>query len=258
MKKTYLIALAIPLLWSATFGNGWIKLTREDYTIFYTRKDQKSIVEYDRFFQKGVNEVTDFFKTPFKDPFSIYVHPTRESLDSTWQKDWAVANFKSKCWMVASGVSEKMDIISPKAWDSLSCEHKYTDTLKTYRLIKHELVHVFHGQRNKSPNFDVVMDIDWLVEGLATYASGQCDKERINEVKKMILKQQYPKNLKEFWRGNVKYGLSGTMMMYIDGKYGRTKLLSLLAYNDLTSVLHELQISEEELIKEWIYFLKHI
>jgi len=232
MKKQsllLLIILIVPIFSSLTIvGEKWISEKQNGYTIFYDSKDKKDILEYKVYFENGKKSVTDFLKNSYSSEFNIYIHPTRASLDSSWQKDWNMPEFKSQCWMVASGIADKLDIISPKKWDSLACEHTYSNTIKTQNLITHELIHVFHGQQNKSPDFSDVDRIDWFVEGLATYASGQCDSIRILEVKKALLDNKIPESLNEFWTGNLKYGLSGTVVMYLDNKYGREKLTSLL------------------------------
>jgi hypothetical protein len=124
--------------------------------------------------------------------------------------------FKSECQMVASGIATKLDVISPKMWDTEACEHYYSDNQKTQRLITHELVHVYHGQWNQSPDFSNVEGIDWFVEGLATYASGQCDEQRIADVKKAITENKVPSSLDNFWTGKNKYGLSGSVVQFID------------------------------------------
>src|SRR6187551_2042138 len=109
-----------------------------------------------------------FFKSPFKNRFQLFIHPNRQSLDSSWQKDWNMPAFKSECWMVASGIATRLDVISPRRWDKEACEHVYAETKKTQLLITHELIHVYHGQLNTSPDFSNVDGIDWFVEGLAT------------------------------------------------------------------------------------------
>jgi hypothetical protein len=63
-------------------------------------------------FDKGINSVNEFFGSGFSKSFDVYVHPSRLSLDSTWQKDWQMPEFKSECWMVASGTHNKLDLIS--------------------------------------------------------------------------------------------------------------------------------------------------
>ncbi len=90
-----------------------------------------NINEDEKLTKNGIVSVTIFFNSPFNKEFDIVIHPNRHSLDSTWQKDWNSPDFKSECWMVGSGVASKLDIISPKIWDTESCEHKYADTAKT-------------------------------------------------------------------------------------------------------------------------------
>jgi hypothetical protein len=106
--------------------------------------------------EKGAQSTEQFFGAPFKKNFGVFVYPTRNDLDSQWQKDWNMPQFKSECWMVASGVAAKLDMISPAVWSKEACEHSYADTVKTQRLITHELVHVYHGQSNASPDFSDV------------------------------------------------------------------------------------------------------
>ena len=167
-------------------------------------------------------------------------------------------DFKSQCWMVASGIADKLDIISPKMWDNLACEHIYSNTIKTQNLITHELIHVFHGQQNKSPDFSDVTGIDWFVEGLATYASGQCDSIRILEVKEALIDNKIPESLDKFWTGNLRYGLSGTVVMYLDNKYGREKLTSLLKYNTIEDLLYSLETTESDIMRGWKKYITEL
>ena len=62
--------------------------------------------------------------------------------------------------MVPSGIGKRVDLISPKTWDTKSCEHHYADKLSTQMLITHELVHVYHRQLNVSSDFIDVDKID--------------------------------------------------------------------------------------------------
>lgn len=256
MKRKYFILFIIVgtfllfVNW-ATVGNNWITVKQKGYSLSYTSIDKKNKKEYNKLFKCGIKEVKRFFNTPFKNDFTVFVHPSRQSLDSTWQKDWNMPTFKSECWMVASGVANKLDIISPKLWSNLSCEHKYIETVQTQQLITHELVHVFHGQLNASPDFSNTDGIDWFVEGLATFASGQCDSSRIAEVKKAIIEKKIPKELDNFWTGNIKYGLAGSIVMFIDEKYGREKLKDLLPMNKKSQIVIALKTTESELLEEW-------
>jgi hypothetical protein len=118
-------------------------------------------------------------------------------------------------------------------------------------LITHELVHIYHGQQNVSADFGDVEGLDWFVEGLATYASGQCDSSRIAEIRKSIADDKIPNNLDNFWTGKMRYGLSGSVVMYIDRKYGRAKLNELLAFNKKAQLLSTLKTTETELLEGW-------
>lgn len=160
--------------------------------------------------------------------------------------------------MVASGVSTKLDVLSPLSWDKEACEHRYADEMKTQQLFAHELVHVFHGQHNPSPDFSNTDRIDWFIEGLATFASGQCDSDRIASVKKALTANETPASLDNFWKGNLKYGLSGSMVMYLDAQYGRNKLKELLGYTTKEEVLNALGTSEADIMTGWSDYLRSL
>lgn len=236
----------------------WTIEKHKGYNLLYTATDKKNKEEYVLLVENGLLSVKNFFNSSYNKQFDVYIHPNRHSLDSSWQKDWNMPDFKSECWMVASGVASKVDMISPRLWDKEACEHTYAETKKTQQLITHELVHVYHGQINVSPDFSDIEGIDWFVEGLATYASGQCDSSRISEIKKAIADNKIPNGLNNFWTGKLKYGLSGSVVMFIDNKYGRAKLIELLAFNKKTDLLSTLKTTESELLDEWKKYIHEL
>lgn len=242
---------AILLLSWRSLPNIWIQENYKDYTIYYNASDKENMQEYNHLINNGIAAVGQFFNDKYVAKFNIYIHPDRNSLDSTWQKDWNMPDFKSDCWMVASGTATQFDLISPKNWITEACEHNYLETEKTQKLITHELFHVYHGQLNVSPDFSKTEGIDWFIEGLATYASGQCDSIRISDVKTAIENNNIPQNLDEFWTGRLRYGLSGTVVMFIDYKYGRTKLKEILFLQNKTNIMLTLNTTETELLREW-------
>lgn len=251
MKPFYFILFILSLISWQIFQKNWTAEKHKGYTLHYTSSDSINKNEYNILIANGIKAVNIFFQSSYKSEFDVFIHPSRQSLDSAWQKDWNMPTFKSECWMVASGVGNKLDILSPLLWDKQSCEHSYLETTKTQQLITHELFHVYHGQLNISPDFSNVEGVDWFVEGLATYASGQCDSLRITEVKKAVAKNAFPKTLDNFWTGKIKYGLSGSVVMYIDYKYGREKLKELLPFNKKSEMLSNLKITEAELLSNW-------
>jgi hypothetical protein len=152
-------------------------------------------------------------------------------------------------------VSNKLDIISPVQWEKESCEHSYSDKTKTQQLVTHELIHVYHGQQNTSPDFSNTERIDWFVEGLAGYASGQLDSSVIATIRELVVKNEIPASLDDFWKGRHRYGLSGTVVLFIDRVYGRAKLKSLLPLNKKEDILSALATSEEQLLADWKKFM---
>jgi hypothetical protein len=66
-----------------------------------------------------------------------------------------------------------------------------------------------------------------------------------------VAEHQVPAGLDDFWKGNDKYGLSGTLVMYIDHQYGRQKLISLLPFTNKAAVLATLGITESTLLAGW-------
>lgn len=249
-KAACFLAATALLGWSAPAGT-WLQKNKGGYSVHYMAPDRNNINGYNKFLHAGVKNVQSFFQQTYPRKFDVYIHPNRHSLDSAWQKDWGMPDFKSECWMVASGIAAKLDIISPAVWTKEACEHNYIEKDKTQQLITHELVHVLHGQLNASPDFSNTEGIDWFVEGLATYASGQCDSSRIANVMKAIKDNKVPESLADFWKGELKYGLSGSVVMFIDAQYGRHKLIELLPFSKESEILKHLNIDEKELLKEW-------
>ena len=260
MKKPLLSVLILysSFIQAQADVKNWIVVQESGYTLHYTTIDSKNKNEYNELIKNGISSIHFFFDMKYKKGFDVFFHPNRKSLDSTWQKDWQMPQFRSECWMVASGIDTKLDVISPKMWDKESCEHIYTETKKTQQLITHELVHVFHGQLNKSPDFSNVEGIDWFVEGLATYASSQLDSTRLTEIKKAIADKNTPNTLDKFWAGKLKYGLAGSIVKYIDYKFGRNKLKELLSLTKKSEMLTTLNISEKELLTNWSAYMQNL
>lgn len=236
----------------------WVTENFAGYNLVYTSADRKNAVEYNNLVECGIISVKTFFSSSYPKNFVVYIHPNRHSLDSSWQKDWNMPGFKSECWMVASGVAGKLDLLSPRLWFKEACEHNYNEKIKTQNLVTHELVHVYHGQLNASPDFSNTEGIDWFVEGLAAYASGQCDSVRITEIRKAVAENNIPPSLDEFWTGKLKYGLSGSVVMYIDSKYGRARLKGLLPFNKKQEILSSLNTTEEDLLKGWRTYIQQL
>ena len=234
----------------------WRVEEHNGYWLHYQEAEPGEISDYRNLIEVGVKAVKEFMDNDFQSSFDVYIHPNRLSIDQTWQQDWNYPHFRSECWMVASGIATKMDLLSPERWADEACEHNSSETEETERLILHELYHVYHGQHNVSPDFSELYGLDWFAEGFATYASGQCDQQRMGEVKKAITDGKVPDALDDFWTGDLRYGFSGSMVMYIDQTYGREMLSELLKFNEKTEVLELIGIAETKLLEEWEDFMR--
>ena len=223
----------------------------DTYRLHYYPIDKFQAEQIKYWLNEGQQTINAFFGKGIEQKFNVHIFSKRDSLDKQWQHDWGMPDFNSQCWMVASGVAHRLDILSPRVWKDEACEHDIEDTLATKRLIIHELVHVFHGQNNPSPTFDNIENIDWFVEGLAVYVSGQLDDGRYNRAKASILKDESPDQLQNIWKGANKYGYAGSITKLVDDKYGRSTFKSLLNMTTATQILKALESSEEELIQEW-------
>jgi hypothetical protein len=250
-------SLTLIFLSALCFASSEWKSKRENsFVINYTNEDESTFSKYSDWIKEGQVGAGKFFNQKFKQEFVVYVHPNRQSLDEQWQKDWQMPTFKSECWMVASGVATKLDLLSPRVWSSQSCEHNEADLVASKRLIVHELVHVFHGQQNASPDFNATEGIDWFAEGLATYASGQLTNEKLKQIQVALIENKIPLDLNKFWTGSMRYGLSGSMVMYIDKEFGRERLKTLLPFAMKTEILKSLGVTEEKLLADWKKFME--
>jgi hypothetical protein len=249
--NNFLLTFQVFLLSSMATSADWIIEKQSGYTYHYTKQDQSYTKDYQNMLNTGMGSVEGFFSKPFPKPFDVFVHPTRQSWDTKFQTAYQMPDFKSECWMVASGDGFQLNMISPATWDTAACEHTYADKVHTQQLLTHELFHVFHGQLNASPDFMEFEGLDWLAEGFATYASGQLTESRLEEVRKLVEENKAPATLDDFWKGKHRYGLSGSVVRFIDKKFGRSALLNLLALRKKSEVLETLQISEHELITAW-------
>ncbi len=250
MKIIWLVLAMLPCMGVAQEAALDASVSGKGFTIHYDRSDS-SASQVKAYVEMGIGEIVKFFGMKFKNPVKVYLFSAREHLDKQWQNAWGMPGFKSQCWMVGSGLAGRLDLLSPSAWKEQACEHNPDDQEEIRRLVFHELTHVLHSDYNRSREFDNINNIDWFVEGLATYASGQLDAERYGDMARYVRQTGGPEQLSEFWKGQHKYGLSGSIVSFIDKSYGRVLLSGLLEYNDVKDILSSLKLTEKELIKAW-------
>ncbi len=261
-QRIILPVLGILLLrapWARTEAMGdpevWFSLPSVTVGVYYTGRDSSLATGMRSAATAAHLAVGSFFGHPFTSRFDIFVFPDRQSLDRQWQRAWGDPAFRSECWMVAGGVADRLYILSPRAWKTESCEHDPADSLGFQHLLTHEVVHVFHGQHNPRPTFDGLDSLSWFIEGVATYASGQLDPRRLAETRSLVREGKAPESLGAFWTGRARYGMAGSMALYIDKTYGRPVLYQLLAFKEQAGMLNLLGTSEESLLASWRTFI---
>lgn len=199
--------------------------------------------------QDGKKKVERFFDSPFKTAFEVEVFPDRAAFDNYMRKRWKIP--KTEPWMVASGVADRMVILSTRVWKTQAAEHNPNDAAHVRDLIAHELVHVYHGQHNPRPDFDGMDDCGWFVEGLAVLVSGQLERSHRTAAREAIKAGKAPTRLADAWSGRYRYGVSGSMVEFVDKRYGRDVLKKLLAVVTNAEALKLLNTTEGEFIAAW-------
>lgn len=254
----WILFLQLSFLRAAATGNQWILKETGRYNLHYTLIDKNTAIEIESYLEAGFKSVSAFFKKPFKNKIDVYIFPDRQSLDEQWKINFKDTSFVSQCWMVGSGCAARLDLISPNVWSSEACEHNGNDKKEVKEIIVHELTHVFHSQYGNNNDFEGMDEMGWLVEGVATYLSGQLTEERLTNVKKLMEAGKQPLKLSMIWNGKHKYGLAGSIIQYIDQSYGRKKLTALLFCTKQQATLELLKTNEEALLSEWKKFILKI
>jgi hypothetical protein len=193
--------------------------------------------------------IEEFFGEPFPLSFEVDVPADRSSFDAAFPAEWGIA--PTQCWMVAYGVAQRLEVLSPRVWREQACEHDPADIAHVHTLLAHELVHVFHGQHNESGDFSGVEGLDWFVEGLAVYASGQLEQTHIAPASEAIARGVEPKDLASAWSGKYRYGVCGSLVRHLDERVGRAVLVQMLSAKTSAELLALAGVSEEELLRNW-------
>ena len=158
--------------------------------------------------------------------------------------------------MVAAGVADALRILSPRVWTTEACEHDPRDAEHVRGIVVHELTHVFHGQHNPTGDFTGAEEVGWFAEGLAVVVSGQLATGPRASALEAVDAGAVPRELEAAWSGAHRYGVCGTLVLYLDELLGRDRLFELLAATTEEEILRAAGMSEEELLVEWRAFVE--
>jgi hypothetical protein len=177
------------------------------------------------------------------------VEADRAKFDAALPTAWGMT--PTQCWAVGVGVADALYLLSPSVWRAQACEHDGANADEVQGIITHELTHAFHGQHNPTRDFTGMDDAGWFVEGLAVLVSGQLEREHRTDGADAILANAAPAKLADAWRGRYRYGVSGSMVAYVDAVWGRRVLVELLSATTNAQILARLGCSEDEFIARW-------
>lgn len=171
---------------------------------------EKKDKELEEMYEKAMKELDEFFELDWKikTPKIIIIND-RKKIDA-WK------NEKTPNWVVGWAEGRAIYLLDKKNFEKES-SHKYSKE-KYFKLIKHELCHLFFGISSKSHNPN---QFSWFNEGLAGYLSEQYkDKTKPEKLSRFL--SQYSK-----WDGKS-YQESAYAIKLVYKKFGKQKLLTLI------------------------------
>ena len=215
--------------------------------------DSAVVEDIETYLAHGAQLIEAYFGEPLEEGVVVEVHPSRDSFTASFPPEWGMS--ETACWMVAAGVSDRLIILSPRVWGEEACEHDPDDARHVQDIVVHELVHVFHGRRNPTGDFTGAEEVGWFVEGLAVHVSGQLGHGHMAEPQEAIVNGVAPVRLADAWSGKYRYGVSGSLVEYLDVTYGREVIRKMLAVTNQAELLALAGVTEDELLEQWRLFV---
>jgi hypothetical protein len=185
----------------------------------------------------------------FPDTAAVAIYPDRDSFSAALREAWGIP--ETACWMVGAADDHNLYLLSPGVWGEEACEHDPADGEHRRLLITHEAVHVYHGQVNPSEDIGLLEEIGWFVEGLATWASGQLETRHAGRAAEALSLGEGPERLADAWSGPYRYGVAGSLVAYIDDRWGRDTLRAALEVTTESELLALLGTTEAGLLADW-------
>lgn len=214
-------------------------------------RGQPGSAEVIKLVSRGMDAVEVFWGKPFCRTFKVKVFTDRAALDRFWRRIWGEPGFKSQCWMVASGQDGVLSLLSPSTWKEQACDHDPGDAVHLQNLMTHELAHVYHDHQNRLTGFAGCEPIGWFVEGVAVLVSGQLSEKRRHTAAQAIKEGRAPKRLANAWSGKYRYGVSGSLVAFLEHKLGRDNLFKLLAAVSTEELLAGIGMTETQILEGW-------
>jgi hypothetical protein len=229
----------------------WTTFTESGFTIRAVRADAGLVPLVGAAIRDGERLATGFFSAPPLQPYSIAIYPDRSTLTDHWRTAWQFPAFQAQCWMIAAAWADELNLLSTRAWARDACGHDPGNQTHIRNVLAHEVVHVLHSQLGQHPNLASTLDVQWFFEGLAVYVSGMLDVDYAGIVQGRLSAGYAPRTLAEVWNDPGNYPLSGSIVRYIDRRFGRAAVRDLLNARSTATILGRLGIGEAELLSGW-------
>lgn len=242
------VGLALPV-WTRADGPSRQSLTPNKLDIVAEPADAAVVRDIRPMLTAGMTKVERFFGKPFPKPVTVAVMPTRVSFDARLKQE--LGGETPQRWMVAMGVARGVVVLSPRLWKTEADEHDGGDPQHVRDILVHELVHVYHSQVSPSKDFEGMDDLAWLVEGVAVYVSGQLERSHRDAAARAVAEGKAPSRLAGAWTGGYRYGVSGSIVRYVDRRFGRQRVVAMLRAVKPQEALGVLGVSEEQLLEDW-------
>jgi len=207
-----------------------------------------------RYADVAQERITSYMGHGFPRPVTLQVCPSRAAFDHDLAKRWHMP--KTEPWMVGAGGGDVLFLLSPRVWKTEAVEHNPDKEEEISDIVCHELVHSYHCQINPTRDLDGLDEMAWLIEGVATYVSGQLDRSHRGVAEAEAAAGRSPATLDAIWLGKKRYGLAGSLVRYVDRTYGRARLIRLLSLTSNAAALGVLGVSEDKLLADWVSSLR--
>lgn len=214
-----------------------------------TAPDEALRPAFERDVASAERTIEQFFGRPFAKAVTITVCPSRKAFDEALRRKWGME--ATQPWMVGAAGARVLFVLSPRVWKSEAQEHNPDDSQEIADIVTHELVHSFHAQVNPNKDLEGLDDMAWFAEGLATYVSGQLARSHKGVAKREIEDSRGPKDLATAWSGRGRYGVSGSMVNFVDAMYGRRAVRTLLTLTTNADALKALKTDEPTFLADW-------
>lgn len=223
------------------------------FTLWYSVADTRDVARVDPLLEQGLPFVAQATGLRWRLPLRVAIVDDRPAFSAALPAELGLA--QTPCWMVAWSAADRLVLLSPRAWPPQACDVDAEDTRALALLLRHELVHVLADQHNPTGDCSRLVGLDWFVEGLAVFASGQLERQFDGDAQRALLAGTAPQHLADAWTGDYRQGVCGSLVAYLDQRCGRDRLAEMVGATTQPQLLEIAGLSEDELLANWVIWV---